>query len=246
MRPRFSAVLFDLDGTLTESHPGILHCVRLSLEEMGLPIPPEDTLRRFIGPPLWYSYTTFCHLTSEQAEEAVERYRTHYRAGGYLECSVYPGILPLLEDLRAAGAKLAVATAKPAKMAHAVCESFGILSRVDFMSGNREDEKGMGKRGLIEAACTGLDVSPRQAVMIGDTRFDREGARGRDGLCRSGLRIRLAGRADGRGKSGRGPVPGGPAGVFASSLNLQYIHGFFPGNPAIMRQVYQAGREGCG
>ena len=83
----------------------------------------------------------------------------------------------MLEDLRAAGAKLAVATAKPAKMAHAVCESFGILSRVDFMSGNREDEKGMGKRGLIEAACTGLDVSPRQAVMIGDTRFDREGAR---------------------------------------------------------------------
>lgn len=177
MRPRFSAVLFDLDGTLTESHPGILHCVRLSLEEMGLPIPPEDTLRRFIGPPLWYSYTTFCHLTPEQAEEAVERYRTHYRAGGYLECSVYPGILPLLEDLRAAGARLAVATAKPAQMAHAVCESFGILSRVDFLSGNREDEKGMGKRGLIEAACTGLGVPPRQAVMIGDTRYDRDGAR---------------------------------------------------------------------
>ena len=156
MTPRFDAVLFDLDGTLTESHPGIMHCASLALGEMGLPIPDEATLRRFIGPPLWYSYTEFCGLTPEQAEEAVVRYRKHYRDGGFLECSVYPGILPLLDDLRAAGVKLAVATAKPAKMAHAVCESFGILERVDFLSGNREDEKGMGKRGLIESACAGL------------------------------------------------------------------------------------------
>lgn len=177
MTPRFDAVLFDLDGTLTESHPGIMHCASLALGEMGLPIPDEVTLRRFIGPPLWYSYTEFCGLTPEQAEEAVVRYRKHYRDGGFLECSVYPGILPLLDDLRAAGVKLAVATAKPAKMARAVCESFGILERVDFLSGNREDEKGMGKRGLIESACAGLGVPPGRAVMIGDTKYDREGAR---------------------------------------------------------------------
>lgn len=177
MTPRFDAVLFDLDGTLTESHPGIMHCASLALGEMGLPIPDEATLRRFIGPPLWYSYTEFCGLTPEQAEEAVVRYRKHYRDGGFLECSVYPGILPLLDDLRAAGVKLAVATAKPAKMARAVCESFGILERVDFLSGNREDEKGMGKRGLIESACAGLGVPPECAVMIGDTKYDREGAR---------------------------------------------------------------------
>lgn len=177
MTPRFDAVLFDLDGTLTESHPGIMHCASLALGEMGLPIPDEATLRRFIGPPLWYSYTEFCGLTPEQAEEAVVRYRKHYRDGGFLECSVYPGILPLLDDLRAAGVKLAVATAKPAKMARAVCVSFGILERVDFLSGNREDEKGMGKRGLIESACAGLGVPPGRAVMIGDTKYDREGAR---------------------------------------------------------------------
>ena len=177
MTPRFAAVLFDLDGTLTESHPGILHCVRLSLGEMGLPIPDEAVLRRFIGPPLWYSYTEFCGLTPEQADEGVARYRQHYRDGGFLECAVYPGMLPLLDDLRAAGVKLAVATAKPAKMARAVCEHFGILERVDFLSGNREDEKGMGKRGLIETACAGLGVSPALAVMVGDTKYDLEGAR---------------------------------------------------------------------
>ena len=77
MQPVYDAVLFDLDGTLTESHPGILHCVRLSLEEMGFTPPAEEIMRRFIGPPLWYSYTNFCGLTPEQADEAVERDRAH-------------------------------------------------------------------------------------------------------------------------------------------------------------------------
>ncbi len=176
MRPVYDAVLFDLDGTLTESHPGILHCVRLSLEEMGFTPPAEEIMRRFIGPPLWYSYTNFCGLTPEQADEAVERYRAHYRKTGYLECAVYPGILPLLQDLQAAGAKVAVATAKPHSMAAAVCGHLGISPFVDFLIGNREDEKGIGKRWLVEAACRGVGVPPGRAVMIGDTRYDCAGA----------------------------------------------------------------------
>lgn len=210
MTPRFAAVLFDLDGTLTESHPGILHCVRLSLGEMGLPIPDEATLRRFIGPPLWYSYTAFCGLTPEQAEEAVARYRRHYRDGGFLECAVYPGMLPLLDDLRAAGVKLAVATAKPAKMARAVCEHFGILERVDFLSGNREDEKGMGKRGLIEAACAGLGVPPALAVMVGDTQYDLEGAReAGTAFLGAAYGYGAPGELSGEGSLGESPSPDG-------------------------------------
>lgn len=210
MTPRFAAVLFDLDGTLTESHPGILHCVRLSLGEMGLPIPDEAVLRRFIGPPLWYSYTEFCGLTPEQADEGVARYRQHYRDGGFLECAVYPGMLPLLDDLRAAGVKLAVATAKPAKMARAVCEHFGILERVDFLSGNREDEKGMGKRGLIETACAGLGVSPALAVMVGDTKYDLEGAR-EAGAAFVGAAYGYGspGELTGEGSLGESPSPDG-------------------------------------
>ena len=178
MRPLYDAVLFDLDGTLTKSHPGILHCVELSLQELGKPVPPQEELRRFIGPPLWFSYTRFCGLSPEEADKGVELYRRRYKEGGYLECSVYPGALALLEELRAAGCRLAVATAKPAKMARAVCEHFGILERVDFLSGNREDEKGEGKAWLIEAACKALEVPVSRAVMIGDTKYDREGAEG--------------------------------------------------------------------
>ena len=210
MTPRFAAVLFDLDGTLTESHPGILHCVRLSLGEMGLPIPDEAVLRRFIGPPLWYSYTEFCGLTPEQADEGVARYRQHYRDGGFLECAVYPGMLPLLDDLRAAGVKLAVATAKPAKMARAVCEHFGILERVDFLSGNREDEKGMGKRGLIETACAGLGVSPALAVIVGVVNCDLGGAR-EAGAAFGGAACGYGaqGALTGEGSLGESPSPDG-------------------------------------
>ena len=183
MRPLYDAVLFDLDGTLTKSHPGILHCVELSLQELGKPVPPQEELRRFIGPPLWFSYTRFCGLSPEEADKGVELYRRHYKEGGYLECSVYPGALALLEELRAAGCRLAVATAKPAKMAHAVCEHFGILERVDFLSGNREDEKGEGKAWLIEAACKALGVPVSRAVMIGDSVHDFEVAQALGVAC---------------------------------------------------------------
>ena len=162
----YDAVLFDLDGTLTESHPGILSCVKLALQEMGKPIPRPEQLRKFIGPPLAYSFTQFCGMTMKEAEEGIERYRLHYNREGIFECSVYEGIFPLLEELKARGVKLAVATAKPGSMARRVLEHFA----------NQEDEKGTGKVQLIEAALQELRVPRERAVMIGDTRFDCEGA----------------------------------------------------------------------
>ena len=97
--PRYRAVLFDLDGTLTCSHPGILGSVKLSLQEMGLPVPPPETLRKFIGPPLAYSYTTFCGMTQEQAEEGIRRYRSHYNRDGIFRWTVYDGIFELMREL---------------------------------------------------------------------------------------------------------------------------------------------------
>lgn len=172
----YDAVLFDLDGTLTESHPGILSCVKLALQEMGKPIPRLEQLRKFIGPPLAYSFTQFCGMTMKEAEEGIERYRLHYNREGIFECSVYEGIFPLLEELKARGVKLAVATAKPGSMARRVLEHFGLFAYMDCLSANQEDEKGTGKVQLIEAALQELRVPRERAVMIGDTRFDCEGA----------------------------------------------------------------------
>ncbi len=174
--PRYQAVLFDLDGTLTCSHPGILQSVKLSLEEMGIPIPSGEVLRKFIGPPLAYSYTHFCGMSMEEAEEGIRRYRAHYNRDGIFNCTVYQGIIPLLEALQEAGVKLGVATAKPGSMAMRVLEHFGLLKFMDTVSPNQEDEKGTGKAHLILKALKDLGVSPENAVMIGDTRFDCQGA----------------------------------------------------------------------
>ena len=173
---RYEAVLFDLDGTLTQSHPGILECVKRGLVEMGKPVPPPEILRKFIGPPLAYSFTTFCGMTMREAEEGIERYRLHYNRDGIFECTVYEGIFPLLEELKKRNVKLAVATAKPGSMAKRVLEHFGFMPYLNCISANQEDEKGAGKVQLIQKALKEMGVSPEKAVMVGDTRFDCEGA----------------------------------------------------------------------
>ena len=92
--------LFDLDGTLTCSHPGILLCVQRALTEMGKPLPAPENLRKFIGPPLSESFTGLVGLSEEECKEAVRRYRLHYEAEGALKNQPYDGIPQLLKALR--------------------------------------------------------------------------------------------------------------------------------------------------
>lgn len=174
---KYDAVLFDLDGTLSQSHPGIFSCIRKSLEEMHWPMPSLDEMNCFIGPPLSYSYTKFCGMTMEQAEEAIERYRHHYRKGGIFECNIYEGVYPLLKKLKKAGVRMAIVTAKPGTMSVRIMEHFGFNEYIEFLSANTEDEKGTGKVQLIQAALDAMQVAPEKALMVGDTHFDCEGAK---------------------------------------------------------------------
>ena len=107
------AVLFDLDGTLTQSEEGIWNCVRYAAEKMGRPAPDAETLRRFIGPPLFFSFQTYMSMTEEEAGRAVDFYRERYNVTGLLENRVYPGIRRLLVRLKRAGCYLGIATGKP-------------------------------------------------------------------------------------------------------------------------------------
>ena len=103
------AVLFDLDGTLTQSEEGIWNCVRYAAEKMGRPAPDAETLRRFIGPPLFFSFQTYMSMTEEEAGRAVDFYRERYNVTGLLENRVYPGIRRLLVRLKRAGCYLGIA-----------------------------------------------------------------------------------------------------------------------------------------
>lgn len=176
MKSKYSIVLFDLDGTLTDSGPGIMASVRFTLGKMGLPVPPRSVLRRFVGPPLFSSFTQLCGMTPEQAKKAIGYFREAYSESGVYNNSVYPGIPETLESLRKAGAMLAVATSKPESMTKVVLKHFDLLKYFDFVSAADESDKCAGKETLILPVLEKAHVAPAQAVMVGDTKFDTAGA----------------------------------------------------------------------
>ncbi|MBE6822191.1 MAG: HAD family hydrolase [Ruminococcaceae bacterium] len=173
----YSLILFDLDGTLTNSEPGITGCAALALKKMGFPVPPQETLRKFIGPPLWSSFVNYCGLTEEQAEQAVLLYRETYNVTGAFQNAPYPGIPELLEELKQKKISLAVATSKPENIALPVLDYFHLTPYFDFISAPDENEHSSNKDELIRSALNARHVPAEQAVMVGDTRFDAAGAR---------------------------------------------------------------------
>lgn len=177
MKAKYDIILFDLDGTLTDSGPGVTDCVRRTLEHMGRPVPPPDTLRRFIGPPLFSSFTKLCGMTPEDADRAALYFRGLYQDSGVFNNSVYDGIPGALEALREAGALLAVATSKPKSMARAVLDHYDLTRRFDFVSAADESDRGNGKETLILPVLERAGCAPGRAVMVGDTKFDAAGAR---------------------------------------------------------------------
>lgn len=166
-------MIFDLDGTLTRSEDGILNCVEHALHTLGHPCPDRAELRKFIGPPLRYSFRTYCGMDEEQTQEAVRVYRQRYETVGKYENAVYPGIRRLLRTLKAAGCYLAIATGKPEKSAQDIAAYFGLTAWLDRVVGPT-DSADADKTALIRRA---LPEAYDEAVMVGDRSFDIEGGR---------------------------------------------------------------------
>lgn len=112
----YQTILFDLDGTITDSGSGIMRSILYATEQLGWPAPSEETLRSFIGPPLYESFCTW-RLQLKQPQQAVSHYRAYYQRKGMFENHVYPGIPEVLTRLKEAGAKLYIATSKPEEFA---------------------------------------------------------------------------------------------------------------------------------
>ncbi len=170
----YDTVLFDLDGTLTRSEEGIMNCVRYALSKMGRDIPNEQTLRAFIGPPLFGSFRDLCGMNDEACVQAVAFYRERYMDIGLFENAVYPGIRTLLRKLAKAGVYLAVATGKPQVLTERILDHFGLSKFFKTVAGISEDDREADKRQLIRRALPG---SYKRAAMVGDRRFDMEGAK---------------------------------------------------------------------
>ena len=172
------AVIFDLDGTLTQSEEGIWNCVKYAAEKLGFPVPDAPTLRKFIGPPLGYSFREYMGMSEEMAEKATETYRERYNVLGLFENRVYPGIRRLLRTLKREGWYVGVATGKPQRAAERVVEHFGLDKFVDKVCGPVGDHR-PDKIGLIRSALPeDWDCAAEEAWMVGDRKFDVEGAIG--------------------------------------------------------------------
>ena len=171
----YQTLLFDLDGTIIDSAPGIYRSVQYALSKFGIMVSDPQTLRPFIGPPLMDSFMQYYHMSEEDARLAVKYYRELYEPEAKLECTVYTGIPKLLETLHAAGRRVVLATSKPEVFARAILEHFSLDRYFDriggaLLGGGRDTKEEVLRYILSE-------VSAENAVMIGDTKFDMAGAK---------------------------------------------------------------------
>ncbi len=170
---KYDAILFDLDGTLTESEPGIVNSVKYALEKMGAPEVPYEQLRSFIGPPLFESFVRVGMFNDEDAHKAVALYRERFAVVGWKENSVYAGIPALLRALKKRGAYIAVATAKPIDFSSQIIEYFGMAPYIDKLEAISLTEHHADKGTIVRRA---LPEKYERACMIGDRDTDIIGA----------------------------------------------------------------------
>ena len=168
-------ILFDLDGTLTDSGEGIINCAALALRHFNLPVPDRETMRAFVGPPLHASFIRF-GVPEDQAEEAIRIYRSRYIPIGKFENTPYPGIAELLQKLRAQGHKLYVATSKPEQMSIEILEHFDLAKYFTLICGASLDQSRNSKDAVIAYLLAQAETDG-EIIMVGDTAFDVLGAK---------------------------------------------------------------------
>jgi phosphoglycolate phosphatase len=167
-------ILFDLDGTLTDSGEGIINCAWLALKHFNLPLPDKETMRVFVGPPLRDSFLRF-GVPEDGVEKAIEIYRSRYVPTGMFENTPYPGIKSMLGALKAQGHQLFVATSKPEGMATAILEKFQLAPYFDLICGASMDDTRDSKDKVI-AYLLEKTGGKDDYIMVGDTAYDVEGA----------------------------------------------------------------------
>lgn len=167
-------ILFDLDGTITDSGEGIINCCELALRHYGLPVPSREKMRVFVGPPLHETFQKF-GVPAEECDNAVAVFRSRYTTVGIFENTPYPGIRALLEALTANGNRLFIATSKPEVMANRVLAHFDLAKYFEMVCGATMDRSRIEKSDVIAYLLEYIGET-KNTVMVGDTAFDVTGA----------------------------------------------------------------------
>ena len=171
----YKAVVFDLDGTLLDTTSGVIYAVELTIQQLGLPRPADDVLKTFVGPPMQLSFEKHFGMEKERALECANLFRANYRDHSLLIAELYPGVMEVLAYLKNKGYKIALATNKSHDNAMAILKHFGVADYCDFMMGSDLAGK-LKKADIIEKSLEAIDVDAKDAVYVGDSIFDYEGA----------------------------------------------------------------------
>jgi phosphoglycolate phosphatase len=167
-------VIFDLDGTLTDSAEGIVSSFRHALGKVGAVVPDGDLASRVVGPPM--HHTLLEMGLGEHADAAIAAYRADYTTRGWAMNRLFDGIPALLADLRAAGIRLAVATSKAEPTAQRILAHFGLDEHFEVVAGASVDGSRATKADVVAHALAQLEPLPDRVVMVGDRSHDVEGA----------------------------------------------------------------------
>lgn len=174
--PTYQAVLFDLDGTITNPAEGIINAILYSVQQHGLQETKPEELISFIGPPLHHSFQQRYNTTEAQAYEMVKTYRVYYGKQGIFECYLYEGIAQLIKKLCEQGIFLSLATSKPIFYAQQLIEHFQLDAFISFVAGANMDGSRTDKKEVIAYALDNIPpFDPGEILMIGDREFDIAG-----------------------------------------------------------------------
>lgn len=178
MKKNYDAVLFDFDGTFADTGEGIFESVQYAVKALGFRPLTDETLKRFIGPPIFDSFRRELGIDDARADFAVTKYREAYADSGILKFRIYDGILDLLRELKDNGIKIGIASAKPQKFIIRIVAHLGLEDYFDYISAPADDKADQSKVRLILKAAEALKAEKSRVLMVGDRHFDINGANG--------------------------------------------------------------------
>jgi len=179
MSTPYSCILFDLDGTIVDSAPGITSTLAYMFEQLGKPIPTPSELLAYVGPPLLDSFRDYAGFDAAESAEALAIYREKYLNVGAYDATQYPGVGLVLRAVHESPLYMSLATSKPETPATLILEHFNLARYFDVITGASDDEVRSAKKdvvaeALVRLAALGADIS--RPVLVGDREHDVHGA----------------------------------------------------------------------
>lgn len=192
----YKYVFMDFDGTIADTSEGIISSLVKTLAHFGVEVEDQSFLRRFIGPPLGEAFCEHYGFSGEQAEEAVACYREFYSGGEMFKCRLYDGVYDMLAFIKGSGAVLCTGTSKPEPYTEKLLDMLGVRYLFDAVYGAAPEKGRYKKKEVLEYALSSCGIRDRrEALLVGDTKYDIIGAK-QVGIATAGVLYGFGSLAD--------------------------------------------------